>query len=150
MIITQEGLNRIVNKFNKLQEEKRLLVIQKEEAANLGDRSENAEYQYAKEEIRRIDRELFKLNDIISKSTPINTEKRRKDRVVFGSYVKLQKNEEDLLIVKIVSTNELSFHKEEGVIIISNISPLGKIILGKEEGYEFDLNENEYKILEIF
>jgi transcription elongation GreA/GreB family factor len=152
-ILTQEGLDKIINHFKELQEEKKYWVEEKRIAAEHGDRSENAEYHAAKENIRRIDKKLFHLNNIINNAKPIDTSNRKKDIVVFGSTVTLLKNEEENIVITIVGTNELLYHgkdkSEEKKIYVSHISPMGKELLGKTIGYEFDLMDNFYEIVGI-
>ena len=148
-LITKDGLNKINEEYKKLQKDRVYWVKEKESAAAMGDRSENAEYQYAKESIRTVEKRLFYLKDIIESARPASVENRRKDRIVFGSYVTLLKDDNTELKIRIVGTNELSLHEEEGVTFISNISPMGKTLIGKEIGDDIFVANNEYEIIEI-
>jgi len=152
-LITLEGYNEITRLFKKLQEEKKHWVKEKQIAAEQGDRSENAEYQAAKENIRIIDKQLFKLDRIINTSQAVDISKRtNNDIILFGSNVKLLKNEKEEVCYQIVGTNELIYLQKikEGCLCISNISPMGKELFRKEIGDTFELNDNEYKIISIF
>lgn len=122
----------------------------KEIAAQHGDRSENAEYISAKEMIRNIDKRLRFLEKILNNSTVIDTAKLPHKKVNFGSEIKLlnlETNEEKTYII--VGTSETN-PKEN---MISNISPFGKMLLGKElnEEFEFIINNQtfEYEVLSI-
>ena len=150
-LITEYGYQNIVKEFKKLLEiEKPYWVKEKEIAAQHGDRSENAEYISAKEMIRNIDKRLRFLNKIINNSNVIDTTKIPHTKINFGSEVvllDLESNEEKTYIL--VGTNETNPNKNK----ISNKSPFGKILLGKEinEEFEFVINEQifEYEVISI-
>ena len=150
-LITEYGYHNIVREFKKLLEiEKPYWVKEKEIAAQHGDRSENAEYISAKEMIRNIDKRLRFLNKIINNSNVIDTTKIPHTKINFGSEVvllDLERNEEKTYIL--VGTNETNPNKNK----ISNKSPFGKILLGKElnEEFEFVINEQifEYEVISI-
>lgn len=150
-LITEFGYKKIVKEFKKLAEiDKPYWVKEKEIAAQHGDRSENAEYISAKEMIRNLDKRLRFLEKIINNSTVVETTKIPHKKVNFGSEVKVldlnYKEEKTFIIVGTYETNP-SENK------ISNKSPLGQILLGKELGdeFEFFINEQtfEYEVLEI-
>lgn len=150
-LITEIGYKKIVSEFKNLAEvEKPYWVKEKEIAAQHGDRSENAEYISAKEMIRNIDKRLRFLEKILNNSTVIDTAKLPHKKVNFGSEIKLlnlETNEEKTYII--VGTSETN-PKEN---MISNISPFGKMLLGKElnEEFEFIINNQtfEYEVLSI-
>jgi transcription elongation factor GreA len=150
-LITEFGYKKIVVEFKKLAEvEKPYWVKEKEIAAQHGDRSENAEYISAKEQLRNIDKRLRFLEKIINNSEVIDTTKIPHKKVNFGSKVKLlnlDTNEE--IVYSIVGTFETNPNENK----ISNKSPLGKVILGKtlKEEFIFSINQNnfEYEVLNI-
>lgn len=150
-LITEFGYKKIVSEFKKLAEiEKPYWIKEKEIAAQHGDRSENAEYISAKEMIRNIDKRLRFLEKIINNSTVVESTKIPHKRVNIGSLVKvlnLDNNEEKSFIL--VGTYETNPNESK----ISNRSPLGKALLGKEVGDEFEFTINnqtiEYKVLNI-
>lgn len=150
-LISEYGFKNYVQEFNKLaKSEKPYWVKEKEIAAQHGDRSENAEYISAKEMIRNIDKRLRFLEKIINNSTVIETNKIPHDKINFGSEVKVLDLINDIeKIFIIVGTFEANPTKNK----ISNKSPLGRSLLGKELGDEFEflINDNifEYEILEI-
>ncbi|PLY05055.1 MAG: transcription elongation factor GreA [Arcobacter sp.] len=150
-LITEYGYQNIVKEFKKLLEvEKPYWVKEKEIAAQHGDRSENAEYISAKEMIRNIDKRLRFLNKIINNSDVIDITKIPHKKVNFGSEVillDLEKDEKKTYIL--VGTNETNPSENK----ISNKSPLGRVLLGKELNEEFEFNINgqtfEYEVLSI-
>ncbi|QKF82324.1 GreA/GreB family elongation factor [Halarcobacter ebronensis] len=149
-LITEFGYQEIVKEFNKLLKEKPYWVKEKELAAQLGDRSENAEYISAKEMIRNIDKRLRYLDKIINSSTVVDTTKIPHKKVNFGSQVTLldlDSNEKKEYVI--VGTYETNPNENR----ISNKSPFGKALLGKElnEEFEFEINNQhfEYEIIDI-
>lgn len=153
-IITIDGYDAIRKQFETLKKEKAHWVEEKRVAAAFGDRSENAEYQAAKENIRNIDKRLYKIDHILSVANVADTRKRKRSEIVlFGDTVKLEKLQGDIseeLTVRIVGTNELQYLPQvQDVTYISNVSPLGRLLIGKEEGDVEEFNGIEYEILEI-
>lgn len=153
-LITIEGYDEITRLFKQLKEEKEHWVREKQIAAQLGDRSENAEYIAAKENIRNIDKRLFKIQAIRSKAQIADTRKRKKPNIVlFGSIVsilKIENDTEEEMSIKIVGTNELQYvQKITKELCVSNISPLGSQLMGKKEGEVINIGKIEYEIEEI-
>jgi len=150
-LITSFGFDSIVKEFKNLLEiEKPYWVKEKKIAAQHGDRSENAEYISAKEQIRNLDKRLRFLNKIINNSEVIDISKIPHKKVNFGSQVTVfdfNENKEKIFII--VGTHETNPNENK----ISNKSPLGKVLLRKElnDEFEFRINENilEYEILKI-
>ena len=150
-LITQSGFEKFVEEFNTLLKvEKPHWVKEKEIAAAFGDRSENAEYISAKEMIRNIDKRLRFLDKLIKEADVINLDELPHDRVNFGSKVVVEdmdtQEEKTFIIVGTFETNP-SLNK------ISNISPLGKVLLGKKVADEIEFSINGmtfyYEVLSI-
>lgn len=146
-----DGYDVLVEEFKFLLEvEKPKVAQEKLVAAALGDRSENADYQAAKEKLRFIDKRLFYLNKMIQNSKIIDPSLHNHTKVSFGSSVKLvdidTDEEENYTLCGVLESEP-----ENGLISIH--SPLSKAMLGKGEGEEFKVKlpkENkEYEILEI-
>ena len=95
-LITKHGYEKIVEEFKRLLKEKSYWVKEKEIAAQLGDRSENAEYIAAKEQIRNTDKRLRFLDKIINNSEVIDISLIPHIKVNFGSEV----------VIKDLDTNE--------------------------------------------
>ncbi len=149
-LITKNGYEKIVEEFKHLLKEKTYWVKEKEIAAQLGDRSENAEYIAAKEQIRNTDKRLRFLDKIINSSEVIDISQIPHIKINFGSKVLLENldtNEEKIFII--LGTHETNPNENK----ISNKSPFGKVLLGKglNEEFEFEINNEiyEYKVISI-
>ena len=149
-LITKHGFEKIVKEFKGLLKEKTYWVKEKEIAAQLGDRSENAEYIAAKEQIRNTDKRLRFLDKIINNSEVIDISLIPHIKVNFGSEVlveDLDTQKEKTFII--LGTHETNPNENK----ISNKSPLGRALLNKtlNEEFEFSINDNffEYKIISI-
>ena len=149
-LITKYGYEKIVAEFKALLKEKSYWVKEKEIAAQLGDRSENAEYIAAKEQIRNADKRLRFLDRVIKNSEVIDISQIPHIKVNFGSQIVVEDlDNEELKTFIIVGTNETNPNENK----ISNKSPLGRALLNKslDEEFEFSINDNffEYKIISI-
>lgn len=149
-LITKNGYEKILKEFKALLKQKTFWVKEKEIAAQLGDRSENAEYIAAKEQIRNTDKRLRFLDKIINTSEVIDISTIPHNRVNFGSKVvieDLNTNENKTFII--LGTHETNPNENK----ISNKSPFGKALIGKniDDEFEFKINDNfyEYQIISI-
>lgn len=132
-------------------------VIALDEARQLGDLKENAEYHAAKDKLALIDIQIADLGAIIAHAIIVDPTTLPHDRVSFGSTVS---------IVDIDSDEEFTYSIVGGVEadaekgLISFNSPLSKQLLGKEEGDEikaqlpggvknFEVLSVSYKELEL-
>ena len=100
-------------------------------ARALGDLSENAEYQSAKQRQEILNAKLAHLRKRLADVAMINFEKIPKDRVSYGSTVVLhdiQKGAE--ITYTLVSVEEADIQKG----LISTTSPIGKGLLNKQPG----------------
>ena len=149
-LITKYGYEKIVAEFKALLKEKSYWVKEKEIAAQLGDRSENAEYIAAKEQIRNCDKRLRFLDKIINHSEVIDVSQIPHTKVNFGSCVVLEDlDTQELKTFIILGTHETNPNENK----ISNKSPFGRALLGKSLNQEFDFEINgkvyEYKVISI-
>ena len=149
-LITKHGYEKIVEEFKRLLKEKSYWVKEKEIAAQLGDRSENAEYIAAKEQIRNTDKRLRFLDKIINSSEVIDISQIPHTKINFGSIVVLEDlDTEELKTFIILGTHETNPNENK----ISNKSPFGRALLGKSLNQEFDFEINgeiyEYKVISI-
>ena len=149
--MTLEGYDLLVEEFKYLLEkEKPKVAHEKLVAAALGDRSENADYQAAKEKLRFIDKRLFYLNKMIQNSKIIDPSLHSHERVSFGSSVTIMDidtEEEEVYTLCGVLESE----PENGLISIH--SPLAKALLGKSVEDEFKIKlpkgVKEYEVIAI-
>jgi len=149
--LTEEGLETLKERLNYLKAVRRPEVAAKLQAAReLGDLSENAEYDSAKEEQASLESEIFEIETKIRNAKIIDENEIDTSKVSVGSFVKLldmEFNEE--YEFKIVGSTE-SDPKNN---LISNESPLGDAILGKKAGEIVNVIAPagilKYKILDI-
>ena len=149
--MTLQGYDLLLEEFKYLREvEKPRVTHEKQVAAAQGDRSENAEYHAAKEQLRHIDKRLFYLNSMIEKAHVIDPSLLDQDCVHFGSTVEI----EDLSSQKIeryTICGVLEAEPENGLISVH--SPLAKCMLGKVEEEQFVISlpngKKEYEIISI-
>jgi len=100
-------------------------------AAALGDLSENAEYHMAKQRKEFVNARLGQLKKRMSELALVNLSNIPKDRVAFGSRVKVFDNfKEEELEYKLVTSEESDVTKG----FISTNSPIGKALMGKQVG----------------
>jgi transcription elongation factor GreA len=100
-------------------------------AKELGDLSENAEYQSAKQRQEILNAKLAHLRKRLAEISMINFDKIPADRASYGStlvLLDLQKGCE--IIYKLVSVEESDLQKG----LISTTSPIGKGLMNKQEG----------------
>lgn len=96
-----------------------------------GDLSENAEYSAAKERQRFVSARLGQLRKRLADLSLVNVANIPRDRVGFGSTVKLYDLEREAeTTYKLVMSEESDFAKG----LISTTSPIGRALMGKEAG----------------
>ncbi len=102
-------------------------------ATDMGDLSENAEYKAAKERQMLLEARISLLQKRVSEITSLNINRIPKDRAGLGSKINLENPETgESKNFELVFPEEVS--PDEGKI--SPGSPLGKSLLGKQEGDE--------------
>ncbi len=102
-------------------------------AASNGDRSENADYHYAKRKLRQYDGRIRFLTQRLEEATivdPIEQQKIANGRVLFGSTVTVENEAGEEKVFSIVGTDELDASRG----YVSWVSPIGRALLGASEG----------------
>ncbi len=100
-------------------------------AAALGDRSENADYQYGKRRLREIDRRVRFLQRRLHRAEVVDPrDQKRRDQVFFGATVTYAREDDSETTVMIVGMEEAV--AEQGRI--SWVSPIARALLGKRVG----------------
>jgi len=100
-------------------------------AVAMGDLSENAEYHMAKQRQVFVNARLGQLKKRVGELAMVNLTNIPKDRVAFGSKVKVFDNTKEAEIVYTLVTSEES-DVTKGMI--STTSPIGKSLMGKKVG----------------
>jgi transcription elongation factor GreA len=104
-----------------------------QEARELGDLKENAEYAAAKERQSIIEGRIMDLQSKLARARVIDVAYLNSDKVVFGATVTIHDQQKDIeLTYQIVGEDEAIHDPKK----ISFNSPLGKSLIGKEEGDE--------------
>lgn len=131
ILLTQEWLSELQEKLRFLKEDKRKEIADKlKEAISYGDLSENAEYAAAREEQAHIETEIIDLEEMLKPGNYeiIDEKKAKRGGINIGKTVTIRENEtNEEATYKIVGSQEASILEGK----ISNESPLGKAILGR-------------------
>ena len=107
-----------------------------DEARELGDLKENAEYHAAKDKQGLMEARISELTDVVGRAQVVDPSTLAHTRVSFGSTVQLtDQNTEEEITYTIVGGQESNPSK--GLISIQ--SPMARALLGKEEGDEVSL-----------
>jgi transcription elongation factor GreA len=149
--LTQEGMQELEAELEELKTKKRKEIAEKiKTAREFGDLSENAEYDQAKNEQAQIEERIMKIENMLRNAVQIEEDQLTDEHVGIGAKVKLLDedfNEE--LEYTIVGTAEADPRRGR----ISNLSPVGRALLGKSVGDVVQVhvadNLSTYKVLEI-
>lgn len=123
------------------------------QAASLGDLSENAEYHFAKEENRNIERELAEIEAKLKNISVVNTDSVPEDVVFLGHTVRLlDLDDETEQLVRLVGEAQQPDPNSD-VLPVSASSPMGEALLKARVGDQIKVKAPggtmEFKILEI-
>ena len=129
--LTNEGFLEIEEELNHLKEVKRPEVIKAlKDARALGDLSENADYDAARNEQAQVEGRIKELEILLEKAELI--EKKNTDEVSLGATVKIKyiEDDDDVEEYRIVGSKEADPSNDK----ISNESPLAKAVMGHKVG----------------
>jgi len=128
-LITRAGFELLQTELNHLWRVERPETTRKVSwAASLGDRSENADYQYNKKRLREIDRRVRYLTKRLEDIKVIDHNPQQVGKVFFGALVEIENEEGEQLKFKIVGPDEI-FGRND---YISIDSPMARALLKKE------------------
>lgn len=150
-ILTEEGLKKIEQKLEYLKTVKRREVAERiKQAIDFGDISENSEYDDAKNEQAFIEGEILTLEKMLRNAKIIHEDGANGQVVSLGTTVKLKDLEYgDVFEYTLVGSAEADPMENR----ISNESPVGAAILGKNRGSIVEVNVPagllKYEILDI-
>lgn len=133
--MTPRGYDELLKEFKYLKDvEKPKVNQEKQRAAELGDRSENAEYHAAKEKLRHIDKRLFYLSSMVQKAQMIDPSTLDHSRAHFGATIQIiDQSSDESFTYTICGT--LESEPENGLISVH--SPLARALFSKGQGDEF-------------
>lgn len=132
-LITLQGYEKLQAELDWLWRKERPEITKKVSwAASLGDRSENADYQYNKKRLREIDRRVRYLRKSLEELQVVPYSPQQEGRVFFGAWVEVSNEEDKTLVFRIVGYDEIFDRKD----YISIDSPMARGLLKKEVGDE--------------
>ncbi|GAA5182944.1 transcription elongation factor GreB [Acinetobacter kookii] len=129
-LITRAGHDKLVAELQHLWHEERPEITKKVNwAASLGDRSENADYQYNKQLLRKIDRRVRYLGKRLEELRIIDFSPEQEGKVYFGAWVNIENDEGEQKTLRIVGVDEIYDHHPQHISIDS---PMARALLGKQ------------------
>jgi transcription elongation factor GreA len=150
-LLSQEKFEELTHELDELRTTRRKEVAEQlEYARSLGDLSENAEYQEAREMQAAVEERIAKLESILKSAKIVRDTTQKSDGVGMGTTVIVQKiGAEEKHTYTIVGAEETNMFEGK----ISYHSPLGAALLGKKKGDEFSFHtprgSQRYKILKV-
>ena len=148
--LTQEKFEELKKQLDHLKTVRRKEVAESlEYARSLGDISENAEYQEARDMQAAIEERIQYLEQVI-KEAKIVAHVKKGDVVGLGSEVTIKKGDEkESHTYTIVGSEEANIHDHK----LSYLSPLGEALMGKARGDAFTFDtpggKQSYTILKV-
>ena len=130
--MTKEGYLKLQEELRKLTSEDRPNIIAAiAEARGHGDLSENAEYQYAKEQQSLIEGRISDLESSISRAEVIDINEMSGDEIKFGATIEIEDDDTgNKQKYQIVGEYESDIENKK----LSIISPLARGLIGKSQG----------------
>ncbi len=149
--MTQTGYDQLKAQLDKLKNEE-LPRIQKAlgEAREMGDLSENAEFDAAREEMWRVDRRIAELEDHLARAQVIDSSQAPADTITIGATVTCEdvdrKRKDEFMLVGQGETRD-------GIDTVSSASPLGEALVGRKVGDVVEIQvprgRLRYRVLQI-
>ncbi len=147
--LTKEKHAELVRELSELKGARRREVAEQlEYAKSLGDLSENAEYQQAREEQARLEERITRLETILKHAVIIGD--RQSTTIDVGSTVVIRKKgDTESRTFRIVGSEEANMAEGK----LSDISPIGEALVGKSKGERIRVSapggEAVYEVLEV-
>jgi transcription elongation factor GreA len=143
----EQLLKRLQDEIVALDRELKLeLPLEIKRARELGDLRENAEYHAAKERQTYVQARIAMLQKRVSDIQLINLDKIPRGRAAFGSTVHLRESTGSDVVFQLVMPEDADVDKG----LISTSSPIGRAIVGREEGDEVTVvTPNGKRLFEI-
>lgn len=148
-LLSQEKYDELTHELEELHTKRRREIAEQlEYARSLGDLSENAEYQQAREMQASVEERIAKLETILKNAKIVKGA--RTEQVGMGTTVSVQKvGSDETHAYTIVGAEEADVLSGK----ISYHSPLGSALMGKKKGDEFSFHTPKgaakYKILKV-
>lgn len=148
--LTKEKYEELKSELQHLKTVRRKEVAESlEYARSLGDISENAEYQEARDMQAAIEERIQYLEKVIKEAKIVAVTKKG-DAVGLGSVVSIKNDKDkDSRVYTIVGSEEANIHEHK----LSYLSPLGEALMGKTKGDSFTFDtpggKQTYTVLKV-
>ena len=149
--MTASGYAKLQNELKDLVNKQRPKIIDAiAEARTHGDLSENAEYQYAKEQQSLIEGKISELESVIAYAEIIDISKLSGNDIKFGATVKIEEDKTGKQSTyKLVGEYEMDINNNK----ISINSPLARALIGKTKKEVVEVNSPKgittYKVISV-
>ena len=136
-LITRSGHDKLVAELKHSWHEERPEITKKVNwAASLGDRSENADYQYNKQLLRKIDRRVRYLGKRLEELRIVDFAPEQEGKVYFGAWVEIENEQGEQKTLRIVGVDEIYDHHPQHISIDS---PMARALLSKQVDDEVEV-----------
>ncbi len=143
-ILSQQKFEALQKKLDRLYAERPAAAQEVSRLAEMGDFSENVEYQLAKGRLRGINQTILELEAQLNHAQIISPQQDN-NRVQIGHTVTIMSDTAEQRSYTILGSAETNPAKG----IISHTSPLGNLLLGKKLGETITFNKKIFTIVEI-
>ncbi len=149
--LTPEKFEELKKELENLKTTRRKEVAESlEYARSLGDLSENAEYQEARDMQAAIEERVQHLERVIKEAKIVTGDKKTGTVIGLGSVATIQRDgEKDNRNYTIVGSEEANIHEHK----LSYLSPLGEALMGKHKGDNFTFvtpnGKQSYKVVDV-
>ncbi|PCH92179.1 transcription elongation factor GreA [Candidatus Kaiserbacteria bacterium] len=136
-LLTQEKFEELTNELSHLKTTRRREIAEQlEYARSLGDLSENAEYQEARELQGATEGRIKQLESILTQAEVIDKEASAHEVHVGSKVTIIKQGEKEEREYEVVGSVEANMRDRK----ISHMSPLGMAMVGKKKGDEFEFD----------
>ena len=136
VILTPEGLEKLKEELEELSTVRRREVAERiKEAREFGDISENSEYDDAKNEQAMLETRILQLEENLRSALVVAPEDLDTEAVQVGNAVTVSFDDGKPQTFTIVGSAEADPPRK-----LSNVSPVGKALMGKKKGDEVTIN----------
>jgi len=140
--LTQVGYDELIAELKEIKDTKLPVAIERVATArSFGDLSENSEYHAAREDLSFLEGRMSELEALVSRAKVIKAKKGKQSKVSVGSTVNVYIGKVKH-VYQIVGEWEANPSEKK----ISEGSPLGKALIGKEIGEEIEIDAPAGKI----
>lgn len=146
--LTQSGIDELKTELELLIAKRAIIADAIKTARELGDLSENAEYQAARADQERNEARIAEIENILQ-NVEVISPKAGTDKVQLGSKVRVENNgnSKEFQVVGTVEADPLNGK-------ISDESPIGRALLGKKVGEDLEIKTPAetavYRVVKIF